>query len=1036
MSISTAKQFVAVLQKSRLLKPKHLDAVRIAAENDPDPKALAGRLVKKELLSRWQAKQLLAGHASFFLGEYRLIQPLSAHSGSHVYLAEHKTLGRRVALKRLPRDVMSDADRKKRLLGAVRAAVGVEHENLARVYSIEQVGDRYYVISQYVEGRDLAATVAEDGPLGFAEAATAVSQAASGLAESHRRKAAHGGVRPSNLIIGPDGQVKLVAIATARRYEATEETGADGDTPAALDAVDYQAPELLKADVSPAPASDIYSLGCTLYFLLTGKPPFAEGTAAERAAEHARHQPPGILRSRPDTPDLLVKACRKMLAKRPEDRPDSADEVVEMLAELCPAKPATRIVATVSARASKEETAKGKEEKEAARSDQDDVKSPAEEDSPSAASEPSPEVELEQMPSDAPDDESEGGKICSAPPKKDRKSGPEAKSPDRRQPGKAAPAAAKPTAKPAARRPPARGAAAEREGKVPGKPPGRESSSPKSGAAFAVETGGADSPVAQAKSRAGKAVPDEDKAEEDEAAAAGPEGFLKTHRKWIFIGGGSAAALLLVVVATLLLVLGGSAGDQTGVETAAANGDKPADTASGQPARAGQPDIVEELDLGAELDLDMDLGIDDTPVRRPRDPEPDEKPETPAEDEQGAEEKEPSGEKDDAKPDDTEKKPESGGEKPDEPKEKPPEEAKPDEPKEKPSEEAKPDEPKEKPAPPKKEKPPTFRDFPDTVELPPLAAAEGQPAPTEPITIGKLYVRERAPWIVVLSGGEVVVPNAEITINREATEGGGRGYIVQLTPKGEAGTAIARFWFEPEPGQLKFQWLEPAMTTQGAGLLRLCHVNLDIDGESKTLAFSKPAPAPPLEFDLDKKIDRVTIDTEDLPDDKLLRLEITKIEGLDPKNHPFQTKPDGPIEVKKPLALALQRMDRDRNPRPIALLQITFAAARKGLTITRRIDQPPRRMPLPGPPEMLRQQGEAEFKKNTDQLKKAQGSAERDKFRPILDKIEEGFGYLDLIELVDKQAKIHYRILLQAGNHAVPLYDSQVEGPAGSEPAQ
>ncbi len=1017
MSIATAKQFVSVLQKSRLLKPKHLAAVRTAAEKDPDPKALAGRLVKKGLLSRWQARQLLAGHVSFFLGEYRLVETLTTHPGSHVYQAEHETLGRRVVLKRLPRNVMADQQRKKRLLAAVRAVVGFEHEDLARVYSIEQSGDRYYVISQYVEGRDLDAMVAETGPLAFPEAAAAVSQAAAGLAEVHRRKAVHGGVRPSNLVVGPDGLVKLVAVATARRYEATEQAGADQDDSAVLDAAHYQAPELLKADADPTPASDVYSLGCTLYFLLTGKPPFAEGTAGERALAHARHQPPGILRGRSDTPDVLVKACRKMLAKRPEDRFSSADEIVELLADLCPPRrSAARIVATVSARVPNEESAEGKdgaaegkdgaaegkERKKAIPRDKNDVKAPAGEASAS------PEAESEHVSSDAPADTPEAEKPASNPAQKDRKPGPQTKTPERRLPAKA-PA----TAKPAPRRPAARGAAGDRESKTADTASKRKSPASKSAGAFAVDTGGADSPVARAKTRAGKTgAPSE---EAPAAAEAGsPEGFLQKHRKWLFIGGGSAAALLLVVAVTVLFALNSSSGEQAGTETAMVDGAEPA-VASPRKTPRTMPDVIDDLDLESELDLNMDLGIDDTPVRRSRDPEPDEEPDAPAEDEEAAEDKEPA-EKDDMEPADSDQEPEPDGDKP--------EEAKPDEAEEKP--------PEKKPEPPKKEKPPTFRDFPETVELPLPVADEGQPASTEPLTLGKLYVRERAPWIVVLSGGEVVVPNAEIEFGRDAAEVGGRAYIARLTPKGGAATAIARLWYEPETDQLKFQWLEAAAKTQGAGLLRLCQVNLTIDGESKTLALSKPAPAPPLAFDLEKRVDRVTIESDSLPDDKLLRLEITGIEGVDPKHYPFQTKPDGPVEVKRPLTLTLQRMDRHQNPQPIAQFQITLTSARKGLTIMQRVEQPLKRIVPPNAQlPMLRQQAEEEFKKLAAQLKKAQGSAERDKFLQPMNQIEVFLGQADLFEMIDKQAKIHYRILMQAGNHQVPLYDSQVAGQAG-----
>ncbi len=1006
MSISTAKQFVAVLAKSRLLKPKHLDAVRSAAEKDPDPKALAGRLVKKELLSRWQAKQLLGGHASFYLGAYRLIEPLSRHHGSHVYLAEHKTLGRRVVLKRLPREVMDDDDRRERLLGAVRAAVGLDHEHLARVYSIEQAGDRYYVISQYAEGRDLAATVAETGPLAFADAVAAVSQAAGGLAEAHRRKAVHGGVRPSNLIIGPEGQARLVAFATARRYDADLPDEDPRDPASLLDAVQFQAPELLRPEADPTPASDIYSLGCTLYFLLTGKPPFAEGTPAEMAAGHARHQPPGILRARPDTPDALIKACRKMLAKRPEDRPASADEVVEMLAGICPPKrSATRIVATVSAGGPKGAARAEAKQKPAA-------------DRPKPATEPSKRApaEAEDADADAKSDPSPAKKAdgtakdkvpAAGPAAKDDKSVPDAKSGDRRPAAKAAPAAAKPAPK----RKPGRAANDEDEAAGPSKAAQRKAASLMSGAAFAVDTGD-DSPAARTKSRAGKGK-QSSKPDKPAAAAENPQGFFRKHGKLLLIGGGSLAVLLLAAI-SLPFVLGGSSGNRTNDEVAQADVPPPQEEEPKKPSGSGTGDLLDDLNLEGDLDLNIDdLGIDDMPARRPRDPEPPKQPDAPAQ--PPTEEQPPAG---DAEPTEPGELTEPGDEN------SAPEPAKPEPPKEKPP---------EKPDPPKKEKPPTFRDFPEMVMLPPPGGGDGQPVPTEPINLGKLYVRERAPWIVSLRGGDVVAANAEIALTRDAAEGGGRAYLFQLTPAGGQAATIARLRYLPENDQVTFQWLEPAGELPAAGLLRLCLLELNIDGESKTLAFSSPKPAPPLEFDLDKKVDRVTIEADHLPPEKLLRLEIVKVEG---EVERYQTQPDGPVEAKRQVALAFQRTDRDRNAQPIALMQVSFNATSKSLTVLRRIDQPPRRMVPPGPQvAQLRQKGEAEFKKLLDQMKKAEGHGARDKFRPALDQIEQGFGHLDLIEKIDKQAKIHYRILLQASGHQIPLFDSQIAGPAG-EPEQ
>ncbi len=606
MSITTAKQFLALLEKSRLLKSKYLDVVRGAAEKDPPPKALAGRLVKKGLLSRWQAKQLLAGHASFFLGDYRLIESLSPHPGGRVYLAEHRRLGRRVVLKRLPREIMGNAERKKQAVGAVRAAVRMDHENLARVYSIEQAGDRYYVISQYIEGRDLAATVEQAGPLEFADAAAAIIQAARGLAEIHRCRAVHAGIRPSNLVVSPEGQVKLVAAATARRYEPTDDSEPG---PAILDAVNYAAPELLESGALPTAASDIYSLGCTLYFLLTGKPPFAEGSAADRAAAHIRHQPPGILRARADVPDILLKTCRSMLAKRPEGRPGSAEEVAQRLAEFQPPKrKADRIVATVSVRRPPAKASAPKMEDNTANGREE----PGEVDAPVAApaAELPPKAEPQGQTSEStgpePGDDAPP-KVASEEPSKPAKRPPK-RSQAAKEPAAVSETAPKPPPMPIPKEPPARADVLPPE---TAEDATREAPAPKSDSPFAIDTGQQGPAGRPIRSRAAG-----NKSQRRSAGGSQPSlSWKQRHGKALWIGGGSLVALLLAAAVALPLLLGGSTNDPTGSGGQAAESRRAEQPdAPTKPAGPKDEDLIDELDLDSPLDLNLDdfgIGLPD-----------------------------------------------------------------------------------------------------------------------------------------------------------------------------------------------------------------------------------------------------------------------------------------------------------------------------------------------------------------------------------------------------------------------------------------
>lgn len=872
MAIQSPEELLSIIEKSDLLNAEQLAAARQSIQGLDDATVAARKLARDGYLTRWQAAQLLAGRSSFLLGKYKLIDLLGRGGMGRVFLGRHVTMQRPAALKIVSREVGNNPAALERFLAEARAIAALDHPAIVQAYSVDCEGERYYIVMEYVDGRDLQRVVEEDGPLDCRTAAEYMRQAADGLAHAHGRNLVHCDIKPSNLLVNSQGQVKILDMGMARLGGVDDEDDADNGN-YILGSVDYLAPEQALGSGTFDHRADIYSLGCTLYFLLTGHPPFPEGTLPERILKHQTQQPRPIPTERPDVPPQLVQVCRRMMAKQPEERFQSADEVIAALAEV-PAGAREAAPAGVAA-----------------------VARPG----PNA----SPEDELAEADQNA-------DSVGAAPDAMDW----------------------------------AREALATTAGRLVLGGIVLLILLLAVGVSIAIVAATSPSPAPQMRSETAVAAPDaplthsEEEEEEEELSD-----------------------LARAFAARVKAAQEAAAKKERGEEEAPSDNDKSKPSGSEQPAAEKPP---------AEPPP-----AKDRPAGKPDD----------SKTESSAEPAKPDSEK----PAASDSEPETDA---------PP----------------KPDKL------PKKEEPPTFRDFPEAVDLPPPVVVDGQPAPTGPISLGKLHVRGRAPWIVVLSGGEVVVPNGEITISRGTVEGASRAYIVQLT-KAEESTSIARLWFEPKDQQLKFQWLEAATETQDAGLLRLCRINLTIDGEARTLALSKPAAAPPLEFDLDKRNDRVTIELGDLPDDKLLRLEITKIDGAVQQ---YQTQPSGPVEVKKPLTLAFQRMDRDQNAKPIAVMHVSFTTSRKGLTVMRRIEYPLRRMVPPGTQlSELRKQGEAEFKKVMAQVKKADGHAARDKFRLVLDKIEEGLGHLDLIEKVDKQATIHYRILLQSGNHQLPLFDSQ-----------
>ncbi len=338
MAVETAASFLDVLQKSKLLKNEQLDIARQLAEGVSDARALARALIQKELLSRWQAAQLLAGRTAFLWGKYRLVDLLGRGGMGSVFLAWHTIMNRAVALKIISKELGKDAAALERFFTEARAVAALDHPNIVHAYDVANEGDRYYLVMEYVEGRDLQRIVEEKGPLDFALAVDYMRQAAEGLAHAHSRDMIHCDIKPANLLVSQQGVVKILDMGMARAV-GVKARAADGSAPedqAILGSVDYMAPEQAEGIDKLDRRSDIYSLGCTFYFTLTGRPPFPEGTLAERILKHQKEDPRDIAEYRPNTPPELVHLCRKMMAKDPNDRFQTADEVAKALSEWRP----------------------------------------------------------------------------------------------------------------------------------------------------------------------------------------------------------------------------------------------------------------------------------------------------------------------------------------------------------------------------------------------------------------------------------------------------------------------------------------------------------------------------------------------------------------------------------------------------------------------------------------------------------------------------------------------------------------------------
>ncbi len=340
------RRYLRLLEQSNLIEPERLaeflrEAQQTFGARVEDSDFLAERLVEARLLTLWQNQMLVEGqhesllggrHKGFFLGSYKLLSHLGTGGMNSVFLAEHTVMRRMVAIKVLPFRGEQDRRFLERFRLESRAIASLDHPNIVRAHDFNNDSSVYYLVMEYIEGKDLHHYVKERGPLPFRLAADYVRQAAEGLAHAHRAGLVHRDVKPANLLVDRKKTVKLLDLGIAR-LDREPDAGLSSDGHhQILGTADYLAPEQAINSHDVDFRADIYSLGCTLYFLLTGHPPFCKGTIAQRMLAHQMQEPPSIFEDRPQAPPGLVEICQRMMAKKPEDRFRSAEEVSEALA--------------------------------------------------------------------------------------------------------------------------------------------------------------------------------------------------------------------------------------------------------------------------------------------------------------------------------------------------------------------------------------------------------------------------------------------------------------------------------------------------------------------------------------------------------------------------------------------------------------------------------------------------------------------------------------------------------------------------------
>lgn len=334
---TTSDELLAIIRKSEVVDldrfNAYIEALDQAAMLPDSPKALAALLIRDAILTNFQAEQFLLGHyRGLTVAKYRLLERIGSGGMGQVFLAEHIHLRRRVAVKILPPARAKDPATLGRFYREARAAALIDHPNIARTHDIGQEGALHYIIMEYVDGASLLEIVRKFGPLSVDRAAHYIYQAALGLDHAHNSGIIHRDVKPGNIMVDRQGVVKILDMGLARIYfDETDLLTLQFDDQGVLGTADYVAPEQTVDSHTVDTRADIYGLGCTFYFLLAGHPPFPQGTVAQKVMWHQTQPPRSITEICPNLPQDIASLIHCMLAKHPDNRPQTPAQVAAEL---------------------------------------------------------------------------------------------------------------------------------------------------------------------------------------------------------------------------------------------------------------------------------------------------------------------------------------------------------------------------------------------------------------------------------------------------------------------------------------------------------------------------------------------------------------------------------------------------------------------------------------------------------------------------------------------------------------------------------
>jgi serine/threonine protein kinase len=326
MGIATVSDLVSALKHHQLLAPDQLEEMSLRMEGRcSDARSLAKHLVQRRWMTIYQLQQVFQGQAAELTqGPFRILEPLGKGGVSSVYRAWDTVHQRVVALKVIHPDLLSNTEIVGRLQREMQAAQQLNHPNIVRAIDVDLSGQRHYFAMELVDGVDLHRIVELSGPMPIARACNYGRQAALGLQHAHELGLVHRDIKPANLLlVEPNNQIKILDFGLTRLTLA-KGSGANLNLTvqgSLIGTADYLAPEQARNPSGVDIRADIYSLGCTLFHLLAGSPPFPSGSALQKVYKHQREEPSPTLRElRPEVPEELAAVVKRMMAKLPEER--------------------------------------------------------------------------------------------------------------------------------------------------------------------------------------------------------------------------------------------------------------------------------------------------------------------------------------------------------------------------------------------------------------------------------------------------------------------------------------------------------------------------------------------------------------------------------------------------------------------------------------------------------------------------------------------------------------------------------------------